>query len=144
MVIEDAGSKRFQIDLFIVHPSIDPDELDANLQLVGHFRHKAGDERRTPKGAPLEGTYPDTRWRHTVRFETKGNHFSDQLTSFVDEIAHHRDYLAQLLRTGGRLCVILNFLGDGYFGDKIPTATLARLTDLGLDLAIEVFADRQN
>ncbi|MDQ6432971.1 DUF4279 domain-containing protein [Mesorhizobium sp. LHD-90] len=145
MVIdEDPEPKRFQIDLFIVHPSIDPEELDANLQIEGHFRHKAGDQRYTPLGTPLDGTFPDTRWRHTVRFETGTNRFADQLTSFVDVMDRHRDYFAQLVKTGGSLCVILSFLGDGHFGDAIPKTTLAKISDLGVDLGIQVFTERQN
>jgi hypothetical protein len=40
--------------------------------------------------------------------------------------------------------MVIQFLGDGYFGDKIPCTTLAKLVDLQLDLAIESFADPQS
>jgi hypothetical protein len=39
--------------------------------------------------------------------------------------------------------VILQSLGDGYFGDDIPREILARLTDLELDLGIECFTAPQ-
>jgi len=35
--------------------------------------------------------------------------------------------------------VVVQFLGDGYFGDEIPQSTLAKIVDLGLSLSIECF-----
>jgi hypothetical protein len=38
---------------------------------------------------------------------------------------------------------MVQFLGDGYFGDEIPRDLLARLLDLELDLGIECFTEPQ-
>ncbi len=118
--------------------------ISAALGLEARFVHPVGAQRRTPKGTLLPGTYPDTRWRHVRRYETTGQWVKDRIAELVEYLEPHRAYLAKLRDSGGRACVILAFLGDGYFGDTIPRSLLERLAELGLDLGIECFTDRQN
>jgi hypothetical protein len=40
--------------------------------------------------------------------------------------------------------VILQFLGDGYFGDVLPADVLRNMADLKLDLGIDCFVDVQS
>ena len=40
--------------------------------------------------------------------------------------------------------VIVQFLGDGYFGDKVGRDTLAKLVELELDFGIECFSTPQS
>ena len=60
--------------------------------------------------------------------------FADKVESLVEHLLPHRAFLSRLLQTGGTLTLIVQFLGDGYFGDKIPQSTLAKIADLGLSL----------
>jgi len=141
---DEGPPKRFKVELFIVHPSVDPAEISAALGLKARFVHPVGAQRRTPKGTLLPGTYPDTRWRHVRRYETTGQWVKDRIAELVEYLEPHRAYLAKLRDSGGRACVILAFLGDGYFGDTIPRSLLERLAELGLDLGIECFTVPQN
>jgi len=51
---EDEGpAKRFHVELFIVHPTLDPAEISTALGLEAHFAQRVGDPRKTPKGRPL-------------------------------------------------------------------------------------------
>src|SRR5438094_7115990 len=93
--------RRFNVALFIVHPTIDPDEI-SNALLEGHFVHRAGEPRRTPTGRQLEGRYQDTRWRHSVRYEVRKQHFSAEVTSCVNSLVPYRAFLNRLRETGGR------------------------------------------
>lgn len=136
--------KRFQIDLLIIHPSLDPAEISASLQLNAQFQHRVGDQRYTPTGTKLSGAHPDTRWRYTERHETEGQHFVPQLEGFVDALHRHKAYFSHLASAGGSMTIVVNFLGDGYFGDQIPAKTLAKLSELNLNLGIEVFTDEQH
>ena len=98
----------------------------------------------TPKGTLLPGTHRDTRWRHSRRYETSDQWFAGKVAELIDYLEPHRAFLKSLRATGGRGCVLVQFLGDGYFGDEIPRDVLARLIDLELDLGVECFADRQS
>lgn len=136
--------KRFQIDLFIDHPSLDPDEISTSLQLDAQFQQRVRDQRHTPTGTKLSGFHPDTRWRYVERFATDEQYFAQRLEEFVEELRRRKAYFEHLKATGGSTTVILKFLGDGYFGDEIATKTLATLSELGLKLGIEVFTDQQH
>jgi hypothetical protein len=137
-------SKRFDVELFIVHPTLDPAEIDAALGLDAKFAHRAADQRRTPKGLPLPGKYRDTRWRHSRRYETPDQWFADKVAELIDCLEPHKPFLKNLRLTGGKASILVQFLGDGYFGDEIPRDTLARLVNLELDLGIECFTDPQS
>lgn len=130
--------RRFDVALFIVHPTISPANISNALNLVGHFVHGMGEPRRTPSGGQLEGHYQDTRWRHSVRYEVRKQHFAAEVRSFVDSLMPHREFLNSLREGGGRAQVIIAFL-DGYFGDNLSRTTLAMMAELGLDLGIECF-----
>jgi hypothetical protein len=130
--------RRLAVDLFIVHPTLTPAEIDAALGLVAQFAHRVGDRRTTPKGTLLAGTYPDTRWRYSVRHEIRAQHFADKIADLVARLEPHKRFLADLRATGGRASVNVGFL-DGYFGDVLPPRTLAKLAELQLGLGLDVY-----
>jgi hypothetical protein len=139
-----APARRFDVDLFIVHPSLDPADIGEALGLEGHVSHRAGDQRRTPKGKLLPGIYSDTRWRHCIRRTVPDHRFAKEVVRFVDRLEDHKEFLASVNAEGGTACLVISFLGDGYLADEIAPATLAKLVDLGLALAIECFTDQQS
>jgi hypothetical protein len=57
----------------------------------------------------------------------------------LDSLEPHKAFFADLKSTGGKACVIIQFFGDGYLSDEIPRATLAKLVELELALAIECY-----
>jgi len=136
--------KQFNIELFVVHPTLDPAEIDAGIGLRAQTTHRAGDRRRSPAGALLRGTYRDTRWRYARHYETSGQGFADKIVDLIDGLEPHAEFIAQLRSTGGRACVIVQLLGDAYFADEISQDLLKRMSDLGLGLGIESFADPQS
>ena len=137
------AQRHFEVQLFIVHPTLDPGEISRILGLEAHFSHRVGDRRRTPKRL-LSGTYSDTRWRHCTRYTVAEQHFASNVIGFVERLEAHKDFLANLTSTGGKASITVCFLGDGYFGDELRPATLAKLADLGLALAVECFAAPQS
>jgi hypothetical protein len=136
---ETNTSKRFDVELLIVHPTLDPVEIGTALGLGAKFAHRVGDQRKTPKGTALSGRYQDTRWRYSRCHETSDQWFAGKIAELIDCIEPNKAFLKELRSTGGKACLILQLLGDGYFGDKIPQSMLARLIDLELDFGIESF-----
>lgn len=142
--LEEGSPQRFDLELFVVHPTLDPADITAALGLEPRVEHRVGEQRKTPKGTPLPGTYRDTRWRHSVRHSVERQWFADRFTDLVNRLVARKAFLAELRSTGGTASVIIQFLGDGYFGDGIPVETLAKLVELGLDLGIECFSVPQS
>jgi hypothetical protein len=141
---ESAGARRFDVELFIVHPTLDPADISKALGMEAHFAHRVGDRRKTPKGALLPGNYPDSRWRHSIRCRVTDQWYAAELTRLVDTLEPHKTFFTSLKSAGGRGSVIIQFLGDGYLADEIPHAPLVKLVALKLALAIECFADPQS
>lgn len=140
----EATSKRFDVELFIVHPTLDPAEIDAALGLDANFVHHVGDQKKTPRGKLLQGTHKDTRWRYSRRYETPDQRFADKVGELIDYLEPHKKFLKKLTSTGGKSSLLIQFLGDGYFSDEIPRDILRRLVDLDLDLGIECFVVPQS
>ncbi len=139
MDLDEGHPRRADVELFIIHPAMTPTEITAALGLEAHNAHQVDHPRKTPKGTPLEGQYPDTRWRHSIRYELSGQWFADKITLLVDRLAAHKAFFHHVRATGGTAEIIVQFLGDGYFGDNVPLETLAKMVELQLDLGIECF-----
>jgi len=139
MDFDESGSRRTDVELFIIHPTISPTEITTALELEAHTAHQVGHPRRTPTGAPLEGQYRDTRWRHSIRYGLKGQWFADKIATLVDRLMPHKAFFHHVRATGGTAEIIVQFLGDGYFGDNVPLETLAKMVELQLDFGIECF-----
>jgi hypothetical protein len=136
---DDGASRRFDVELFIVHPSIDPAAISAALGLEGHIAHAAGADRVSSKGIALPGQYPDTRWRHSVRHTVTHHWFALALAEFVDRLMLRKAFLHHVRATGGQATVVVQFFNDGYLGDQLKSDTLAKLAQLRVDFGIECF-----
>jgi len=141
---EDEASRRFDIELFVVHPTLRPNEISRALDLVAHFSQAVGEPRKTPKGTPLPGVCRDTRWRYTRQYTVSEQWFAQELAQFVENLRPRSEALAKLQASGGVTALIIVFLGDGYFGDAIDHDTLSAIVELGLSLEIECHVVPQN
>jgi hypothetical protein len=136
-------TRRFDLSLFIVHPTLKSTDLTAEIGLQPHYAHSIGEPRATPAGTPLSGKHKDTRWRYGIRHEVEGSLFAVALNDFVKELSLSGPFFEQIKTTGGQSQLIVSFLGDGHYGDTLPAATLASIVGLHLDFGIEVFSSRQ-
>ena len=140
MTDETPGTpRRIDVELFIVHPSFTPEQISAALGMEGHITQCVGKQRQNSRGTLLPGAYRDTRWRHSIRHVSSEQWFAAEIASFVEGLERHKAYFSKIRATGGEVSVIIQFFNDGYLGDEISVATLAKLADLGLPLGIECF-----
>jgi hypothetical protein len=95
------GGKRFDVELFIVHPTFDPADISRTLGLEAHFAHRVGDRTKTPKDTLLPGNYRDTRWRHSVRCSVTDHRYAAEVTRLVDSPESHKTFFSSLISTGG-------------------------------------------
>lgn len=137
---DEEQPRRIDVELLIRHPSLTPSDISDALGLEGHFAHCAGERKTMPDGTVREGAWPDTRWRHSIRHELRGQHFADKVAELVERLLPHRNFLHEMRASGGHAELIVQFLGDGYCGDSIPSEALRKLADLKVDLGLEVYA----
>ncbi len=142
---DDDEPGAMSLALFIIHPTLMPDEIGLRLGLDGHFTHEVGTRRRNGIDRIHGRIHPDTRWRHRRKCSLGGGTTVGPLIAdFVEELARRRDILLDLRGSGGKCCLVVSLSGRGYFGFDIPIETQARMTDIGLDLGLEYFAESQN
>ena len=134
---------RFFLGLFIVHPTLVPEEISKALGMEADVAHCVGAPRRTPKGTPLSGTYADTRWRHSTEHVIEDQWFASEVSRLIDKLQLHKAFFADVKSGGGTASIVIQFM-DGFLADELFSETLARLVDLNLSLAIECFAGLQH
>ena len=132
-------AQRFCLALFIVHPTLAPEDISKTLQLEAHVAHPVGEPRKTLKGGLLSGTYADTRWRNSVEHVITDQWFVPEVARLIDRLEPHKAFFAEINSTGGTASIVIQFMG-GFLADEILRAMLAKLVDLGLSLGIECFA----
>jgi len=130
--------ERYTLDLLIDHPDMSPDTITRRLGLAPQYSWARGEPRRTPAGTRLGGVRKETMWRHVIRKKGRRNFFGG-LREFVTRLRRKRDFLAQLTSGGGRVTLIVNLPGDVNMGDVLEPQTLRLLSELGMELGVEVF-----
>src|SRR5215469_14738824 len=91
--VDEGPSRRVDVELFIVHPTMSPAEITAALGIEAHIAHPVGEPRKTPGGTPLEGHYRDTRWRYSIRHESRTQWFADKISALVNSLTPHTAFL---------------------------------------------------
>lgn len=76
-------------------------------------------------------------WRHTTR--GKGRAFFEGLRTVLSTLQPKRAFLEELVAGGAKLTLIINLPGDVNMGDVAEPETLQAISDLGLELGVEVF-----
>ncbi len=93
---ESAGSaKRFDVELFIRHPTLRPMDIEHALGLSATHSHCVGDPKFTPTGKQLAGRYPDTRWRHSMRHTTMDQWFRTEVEALVARLQPHEAFMTR-------------------------------------------------
>ena len=88
----------------------------------------------TPRGQTVSGEkYFDTRWVLASRDEGADGRFADQLATLIEKLSPHEAYFDELRAAGGKVEVIVGFLGDGYYGDSVPLETISKLANLKIE-----------
>lgn len=134
-----AGEYRFFLDLFIVHPTLVPDQITRSLTMEPDVTHCVGAPRRTAKGTPLSGTYATTRWRRSTEYVVEDPGFASELSCLIGALVPHKAFFSELKANGGTASIINQFM-DGFLADELSSVMLARLLELDLSLGIECYA----
>jgi hypothetical protein len=132
----------FAVSLRLCHPNWDPKDISSQLGMLPRVSWKAGDRRCTPKGQLLEGQYRSSYWcssKLTGDWEKP----SEALADHLDVLERKQAFIEKFIEGGG--CVEF-FLGWGLPGPSggasLDAVLLKRLGDLGIDLSIDVYAQK--
>ena len=92
----EGAPRRFDVEIFIVHPEMTPSEITSQLGVEPQNAHCVGDTRVAPNGRVIGGRWPDTRWRYSIRYERSDQWFVKEFDLMVDRLVSHKSFLLQL------------------------------------------------
>jgi len=138
----------YKICFLFTHPKMNLTEVRDTLSKIPDLKPgrlmNFGDQRTTPKGRPLEGTYTASRWGFSFD-EDRSWHNSDlerfpvAITSLLVKLLPFKDYLNELSRRGCSLRLILSIGVDSNTGDTLTPTQLAALSDLSMGLGLDLY-----
>jgi len=128
----------FKVSLDITHPSIDPEDISRELSLSPLRQTKVGEQRSTPGGGPLMGTYQFSFWCHA--FETSGvSDLGTFLASLSQRLVPHGSFFVGLVREGGSVELFCGVFADGNWDEVLDHTLMRRLADMAIDLRLDVY-----
>ena len=77
-------------------------------------------------------------WSHVTRTEGR-RHFFAGLRDLVRHLQPRHRFLKQWTAEGGRVSLTVNLPGDVNMGDNLEPDTLRLMSELGIELGVEVF-----
>ena len=130
--------RSFQMTLAIRHPSIDPNDISRALSLSPSRQTRVGQQRVTPTGELLKGTYQFSSWGHAFDTSTVTD-LTDLLPSVIDRLTPHATYFWDLVREGGSVELFCGVFAAGNWDESFHHSLLRRLAELAIDLRLDVY-----
>jgi len=110
------------------------------MQSNGSWR--AGEQRRTPKGNPLNGVRSETYWyADIVEGESITKRLVSALHEALDKLELHESFLKRIRDEGGRAEFFVGWYIKSQAGEDFDQSLLSRLTKLQIDLALDNYHD---
>ncbi|MBD8900356.1 DUF4279 domain-containing protein [Rhodanobacter sp. DHG33] len=129
---------KFRTSLRFFGKSFDPHELSTQLGIKATYEHKMGERRTTPKGAILNSVYDESYCLFDI-----ASHPKDGLHEVLDRTTNslfcHKDLFNSIRRCGDRIEIFVGWFSSGNSGEVLPYDLMAKLGELGIDLALDVY-----
>jgi Domain of unknown function (DUF4279) len=133
----------FTVTLRFWHPSIDPDTITTQLGIKPKHSSKVGQPRITPKGTPLEGAYRESYWHAEPLWQgwrdSTDTEAENAILELLPRLTPHREFIQQLLATGGRALIEISSHSSGNYALIFPPELLSQCSYLGLSLAHDIY-----
>jgi len=131
---------QYKISLRFRHATADPADITLALGINPSRSWRAGDPRCTPTGRPLEGRWRDTYWTaRLVEGQWPQEPLVDAIGRLLDRLAAHKDFFHQIRSQGGKVELFVGWFFNGQSGGDFTHDLLARMADLNIDLALDIY-----
>ncbi|MFC5740534.1 DUF4279 domain-containing protein [Dyella tabacisoli] len=130
---------RFKMSLRFFGTSFDPAELSKELGMQPVHMHKVGDQRTTPAGAELEGTYKASYCTFNIDRRDNDEDLHVTLNRVSADLSRHMALFNSIREKGDRVEFFVGWFSDGNTGDTLPFHLLRLLGEMKIDLALDVY-----
>ena len=132
---------NYSVSLRATHPTLDPTTIAGKIGLEASYSWAAGDPRKTPNGTPLKGVRRENYCSFDITDGDDGE-LAACLRAALDYLKPQRDFLRQMSINGGSLMFYVFWYPNGDTGEVFSTSLLQDMSDLGIELGINVYDDR--
>ncbi|WP_243366542.1 DUF4279 domain-containing protein [Fundidesulfovibrio soli] len=131
---------KFSVSLRFWSKSIDCIEIANVILLQPDISHKAGEQRKTPKGTLLDGIYKENYC--VFRIERQDDEdLSELLERIADDLLPYKDLFDRVRDEGGVAEFFIGWFTSGNSGDIFNHQLLQKLGELSIDLSFDVYGD---
>ena len=132
---------NFEISLRVTTKVIDPSEICIRLGLEPEWQHKIGEPRTTPKGVLLEGVYESSYCCFSYERQ-HDEELHEMLDRIINNLMQHKDIFCLIRDSGGRSEFFVGWYSLGNTGDTFGYELLSKISELRIDLALDVYGDK--
>jgi hypothetical protein len=136
---EAVEPERYSITLRVIHPHRRHEAIAAGIDLELHHGQTAGEPRKSKRGDVLGGAYRETIAAFALSDRVEG-YFVDGVRDALEVIQARREYLGDVVDSGGRLMLYIGVFVDDHVGFSLDRALLDALSSLGVEVGVEVYA----
>ncbi len=131
---------RYKISLRVWHPSMDPARISATLGLSPSRLWRAGEPRSTPTGRLLKGERAETYWYAQISAGTEADtELGAAISKAIDRLMPNKAFFHQIRAEGGKAEFFIGWFFEGQSGDTFDCDLLGRLSDIKIDLALDIY-----
>ena len=119
----------------------DPDKISQALDLEPDYPViRKGESRNAPPGLGLEGAiYKYNQWIYVIDSEEGDGDFFEDLSDLLVYLDNRKEIFEKINKSNGKSFIAIDLPGDVNIGSVIGFKYLSILSDLRIDLSIEVF-----
>jgi hypothetical protein len=132
---------EYAVSLRVTHPSLHPAAISNELNMTARYSWMVGEQRKTPKGTPLDGAYRESYCSFDIGGAGDGE-LAGCLSQAVEKLKNHHEFLRKLRSSGGSAMFYAFWYPNGDTGEVFKTDLLLAMAHLGIGLGINVYEDR--
>ena len=133
----------YYLYLKIWHPAISPEIITQELGIEPKNTCMVGEQRRTPKGNKLEGTYRESYWVADPfgrgEYSSTDDLAEDSIIEVIERLQKHGRFLNELREQDARIHLHLSSVSDRNYAIELPPQMLAELARLGVSFVHDVY-----
>jgi hypothetical protein len=132
------GAFRYELSFRMEHPHEDLIVTCKKLGMIPHRVWRAGEQRMTPKGAPLEGPHKNSYCAVTLEHVPETS-LSESIVALLESLRTHKHLLGQLKASGGSFNVFVGWFSEGNSGERFDASLLREMGELGISLDLDIY-----
>lgn len=139
---DDNISSAYRLSFRVRHPQLLADKISSELRLHPRHQWNVGERAKNKENEEFGPIKRDTYCSYDVDYGCEVSGIANEVSRFLDDIEHCKEFLWQISNTGGAVSLYLAwFISNQMSGEIFTSPLLKRVSDLKISLEIEIYPD---